>query len=263
VSLDDGLAVAQRLAGERRPSTIGLWQTPEYSAREVAAEYLAGIDALAAAHLDAYVSIKPPALRFDRALALELAAAARSRRVSLHADSHGPEAADASCALLEALGATLPGRQLGSTLPGRWARSVSDADWAVDRGLAVRVVKGQWPDPADPRRDLRAGFLEVVDRLAGRARLVRVASHDLPLTTEAVRRLRRAGTPCELELLYGMPLTRSLRWADAIGVPARIYVPYGKGYLPYAVAQLRRNPRLLWAVVRDLVPAPRLGAEPT
>jgi proline dehydrogenase len=130
----------------------------------------------------------------------------------------------------------------------------------VDRGLAVRVVKGQWPDPADPHRDPRAGLLEVVDRLAGRGRHVRVASHDVPLAAEAVRRLRRAGTPCELELLYGMPLTRSLRWADASGVPVRIYVPYGRGYTPYAVAQLRRNPRLLWRLLRELVPAGRLGA---
>jgi proline dehydrogenase len=259
-SLEDGLAVAHRLAGERRPSTVALWETPEYSAREVAGEYLAGIDALAADHLDAYLSIKPPALRFDRTLALELASAARDRGVCLHADSHGLEAADASCALLEAMGSRLPGRQLGATLPGRWARSVSDAGWAVDRGLAVRVVKGQWPDPADPRRDPRAGLLEVVDRLAGRARHVRVASHDVPLAAEAVRRLRRAGTPCELELLFGMPLTRSLRWADASGVPVRIYVPYGKGYTPHAVAQLRRNPRLLWELLRELVPARRAGA---
>jgi proline dehydrogenase len=87
-----------------------------------------------------------------------------------------------------------------------------------------------------------------------------VASHDVPLAAEAVSRLRRAGTPCELELLYGMPLTRSLRWADTSGVPVRIYVPYGRGYLPYAVSQLRRNPRLLWGLLRDLVPARSPGA---
>jgi proline dehydrogenase len=150
---------------------------------------------------------------------------------------------------------------LGTTLPGRWARSVSDAGWALDHGLQVRVVKGQWPDPADPDRDPRAGFLEVIDRLAGRACRVRVASHDVPLAAEAVRRLRNAGTPCELELLFGMPMTRSLRWADAAGVPVRIYVPYGEGYTPHAFDQLRRNPRLLWSIVRDLVPARRAPLE--
>jgi proline dehydrogenase len=256
-SLEDGLAVARRLADEGRPSTIGLWDTPEYSARQVAGEVLAGIDALATDRLDAYLSIKPPALRFDGALAVELASAARARGVSLHVDSHAPEGADASNALVDAMRSAVPGRQLGTTLPGRWARSASDAGWAVDRELAVRVVKGQWPDPADPDRDPRAGFLEIVDRLAGRARQVRVATHDVPLAAEAIRRLRRAGTPCELELLHGVATARSLRWADASDVPVRIYVPYGKGYTPHAIAQLRRDPRLLWWALRELLPARR------
>jgi proline dehydrogenase len=219
----------------------------------VATEYLAAIEGLAAGRLDAYLSIKPPALRFDRGLAVALAAAAQGRGVCLHLDSHGPEAADPSRALLEVLRSKLPGRHLGTTLPGRWARSVPDAVWALEHGLQIRVVKGQWPDPSDPRRDPRAGFLEVVERLAGRARRVLVASHDVPLAAEAVRRLRGAGTPCELELLYGLPMARSLRWAEASGVPVRIYVPYGKGYTPHAVAHLLHNPRLIWRVVRDVV----------
>lgn len=256
-SLEDGLAVARRLADERRPCTVGLWNTPEYSAREVAREYLAGIDALADGRLDAYLSLKPPALRFDGALALEVASAARARGVSLHVDSHGPEAADASNALVGAMRSAVPGCELGATLPGRWARSASDADWAVDHDLAVRVVKGQWPDPTDPHRDPRAGFLAVIDRLVGRARQVRVASHDLALAAEAIGRLRRAGTPCELELLHGLPMARSLRWADASGVPVRIYVPYGRGFTPHAVAQLRRDPRLLWGLLRELLAAKR------
>ena len=34
--------------------------------------------------------------------------------------------------------------KLGCTLPGRWRRSLSDADRAIEMGLRVRVVKGQW-----------------------------------------------------------------------------------------------------------------------
>jgi hypothetical protein len=56
-------------------------------------------------------------------------------------------------------------------------------------------------------------------------------------------------------------MTRSLRWADAAGVPVRIYVPYGDGYTPHALDQLRRNPRLFWSIVRDLLPARRAALE--
>mgnify|MGYP006268091069 CR=1 FL=1 len=75
---------------------------------------------------------------------------------------------------------------------------------------------------------------------------------------EAFMRLRRAGTPCELELLFGLPMRRSLAWAAEAGGRVRIYVPYGRGYLPHAVSQLRRNPRFAWWIVKDLLtPKPR------
>jgi len=252
-TVEDALTVAGRLAGEGFPSTLGLWDAPENTARQVADEYLAAVDRLSKGGQDSYVSIKTPALRFDPKLAAELSAAAQARGVRLHFDSHGPEVADPSNALVELMLQRLPREQLGTTLPGRWGRSLADADWAVERGLAVRVVKGQWPDPSDPGRDMRAGFLEVIDRLAGRARRVAVASHDVALAAEAMARLRAAGTPCELELLFGLPMKASLGWARENGAAVRVYVPYGKGYLPHAVSQLRRNPRFIWWILKDLV----------
>jgi len=145
------------------------------------------------------------------------------------------------------------GVSLSYTLPGRWRRSLDDAQWAIDRQLVVRVVKGQWADPDDPGRDLRAGFLEVIDRLAGRANHVAVASHDVPLAAEALRRLQAAGTSCELELLYGLPMRKSLALADSLGVGVHVYIPYGKAYLPYALSRLRGNPRIAWWLLRDLL----------
>lgn len=259
-TLDDAMSVAGRLAGEGLPSTLGVWDVPTHTARQVAGEYRSAIDRLAETGLDSYVSIKPPALRFDRKLAAELATAARARGVRLHADSHGPEVADASNAMLDVMLEHVSGEHLSTTIPGRWSRSVSDADWAVGRGVAVRVVKGQWPDPAAPRRDARSGYLEVIDRLAGRARHVAVASHDVALAEEAISRLRAAGTPCQLELLFGLPITRSLRWARENGVSVRIYVPYGKGYLPHAISQLRRNPRFVGWILKDMIASRLLRA---
>jgi proline dehydrogenase len=78
---------------------------------------------------------------------------------------------------------------LGCAIPGRWRRSLEDAEHAIELGVRVRVVKGQWPDPQQPDIDLRDGFLAVIDALAGRAASVGIATHDLPLAREA----RQAG----------------------------------------------------------------------
>jgi proline dehydrogenase len=211
------------------------------------------IRTIARSGLDTYLSIKPPALRFDRGLTAALGRAARTTRMRVHCDSHGPDVAEASHAMEQAMLANLDAASLSTTLPGRWSRSLTDADWAIERGLRVRVVKGQWPDPDDLGRDMSAGYLEVIDRLAGRARLVGVATHDVPLAAEAIARLRARGTPFELELLYGMPMASSLRWAKDERAAVRIYVPFGKGFIPSAVGVLRRNPRLAWLMLKDLV----------
>ena len=124
---------------------------------------------------------------------------------------------------------------------------------ALTGGLAVRVVKGQWGDPNDPRRDMRAGFLEVVDRLAGGTAPVAVATHDVPLAAAVLQRLAAAGTSHSLELLFGLPRRAALELARARGVAVRVYVPYGAAYLPYALGRLRQNPRIAWWLLKDLV----------
>lgn len=250
-TIDDASCVAHRLAREGSASTLGFWDTAEHGGRQVADSYLAAIDRLAAENLDSYVSIKLPALRFDSTLTLELAAAAATRRIRLHCDSHGPDVVDRSNAMLDSMLDGFGAGWLGTTLPGRWSRSLKDADWAIARGLNVRVVKGQWPDPDDPQRDMAAGFLQVIDRLAGRAAHVAVATHDLKLASEAIGRLRAAGTSCELELLFGGRFGPLLNWARANGVATRVYVPFGEGFVPDALGLLRHNPRLIWSIVRN------------
>lgn len=252
-TVGDALKIARRLNDEKLPTTLGFWDTSDYTARQVADICVDAIRSVAESGLDSYLSIKPPALRFDRALTAAVASAAHQWRVRVHCDSHGPEVAAASHAMEQDLLAHLDAGSLSTTLPGRWSRSLTDADWAIEQGIRVRVVKGQWPDPGDRERDMHAGYLEVIDRLAGRARHVGVATHDVPLAAEAIARLRAAGTPFELELLYGMPMAPSLRWAKEVRAPVRIYVPFGKGFIPSAVGVLRRNPRLAWLVLKDLV----------
>jgi proline dehydrogenase len=249
--LDDAIAVAGRLVESNCSATIGYWDGPNDSPTSVIRAYQSALAGVSTAKVDAYLSIKLPSLGYSRDLIHELANRAMESGVGLHFDALGPETVARTW---EAI-AELPGggANLGCTLPGRWARSPADADWAVEHGLAVRVVKGQWPDPEKPKLDPRVGYLEVIERLAGRARRVAVASHDLPTARRAIEMLLAASTPTTLELLYGLPSRRQIEMARELNVPVRIYVPYGVAYLPYCLGQMKRNPRIAWWLLRDAI----------
>ncbi|RIK79631.1 MAG: hypothetical protein DCC68_12895 [Planctomycetota bacterium] len=251
--LSDALAIQAKLAESKTLATIGFWDAAGNTEREVADQYLAGIDALSSHGRGGYLSIKLPALRYSQDLLDEVAGFARDANCRIHFDGMEPESVERTQRAIDGLPKSFPGIEIGTTLPGRWLRSVADADWVVARQLPVRVVKGEWPDPAAPDRDLRAGYLEVIDKLAGRARHVSVASHDPPLVEEAVRRLQAAGTPCDIELLYGLPMRPVRQLAEQLGIGIRIYVPYGEAYMPYALGQIRRKPRIVGWIVKDLV----------
>jgi proline dehydrogenase len=249
-ALDQALEVCRRLADYGLASTIGYTAMPGERARAVADVQLAAFDRLVREGIDCHVSVKLSALEFDPNLFAELnAAAAQSARL-LHVDALGPKTVGATWVLLQ--NAPRSG-QLGTTLPGRWLRSAEDAALAARLGLRVRVVKGQWPDSAPGSVDPAEGFLRVVDRLCGHGAGVGVATHDVKLLADSLHRLKGAGTPCTAELFFGLPFRAPVVTARRLGVPIRVYVPYGRCAAPYGVADLGGNPAVAWWLIQDLL----------
>jgi len=247
--LDDAVAMAKTLARSGTASTIAFWDEEGAAPADVLNAALRSAEALGVEALDSYLSVKAPSMRYSAEAFLRVIDKCECSKTRLHFDSLGIDSAAPTRALLEGL---LPSyANISFTLPGRWARSLEDAYWAVDHGVSVRVVKGQWPDPETPQRDPHKGFLEVIDRLAGGARSVAVATHNPALAAPALQRLMKAGTPCELELLFGLPSKAVLKIATEMGVRTRVYVPYGYGWLPYSLSQARKNPRIFWWMLKD------------
>jgi proline dehydrogenase len=249
-TLADGCRVAQRYRDQGLATTLGYWDQEGEPPTQVQRECLQATEGLTPPD---YVSIKLTALGGSEALLEPLAALALARGVRLHFDAMGPETAQATRDAVQRLvarhGSAL---QVGYTLPGRWRRSVDDAAWASELGLAVRIVKGQFPD-AD-QLDPFAGYLAVARALAGRKAPVGVATHNPALCDQATRSLLEAGTPTTLEQLHGLPMRRQRALAQARGLPTTVYVAYGQAYLPYVVSSVMRNPLRLLPLARQLLP---------
>ena len=259
--LASALRVSRELQGQGVACTLCYWDGPDDHPESTAGQYLDILEAIGRKEIDGYLSVKAPALKYSRTLFGQVLDEARRQEVRMHFDALAPETADPTFSLIRDLRPR--DGDIGCTLPGRWRRSIADVDRAVELGLMVRVVKGQWVDTEDPERDPRAGFLEVIDRLAGKAQGVAVATHDPALAREALMRLRAGSTPCELELLFGLPARKLLPVAMDLAVPVRYYIPYGSAWLPYAMGQLKKNPRIAWWAIRDvLFPTPGPSALP-
>ena len=249
-ALGDALEAGRRAASRGFATTLGFWDGGE-PPREVADTYSRALDAMATAGLDGYLSIKAPALDFSRELLGEILARSGRHGSRVHFDALGPETARATFALLAA--APAPPVGLGCTLPARWRRSAADAEEAVALGLHVRLVKGEERGLDGRDIDPRRGMLALAEQLAGRARHVAVATHDAPLARLALSRLRAAATPCEMELLLGLPLRRPVRAARDLRVRVRLYVPYGHARLPYRLSEAGAHPAVLWWAARDVL----------
>ncbi len=249
--LNDALRVCRELSSKGFSSTIGYWDGEGDTPDQVAGYYLAEAETLKGGNMDCYLSVKLPALSYSGKLLLEVLRASKREGIRVHFDALGPESVNETW---KAIAEAIPiYDNLSCTLPARWRRSPEDADWAIEQGLKVRVVKGQWSDPEATDIDMRAGFLNVIDRLAGRARFVAVATHDTKLAKEAIGRLEKAGTPCEMELLYGLPARESVNLARNLGIKVRFYIPYGSAYLPYCLSHVRHNPHVLAWILKALV----------
>jgi proline dehydrogenase len=235
---------------------LGYFQAGRDRPEDIVAANVAAARRLAGRAGDVYLSVKAPPLAFDAACLRRIAEAAAGADLALMFDAHAPRDAGSTLKAVSDLLGEFPGT--GFALPARWLRSRTDAADFRDRSARIRLVKGEWADPDWRGQDVEASYLALVARLAGRSAPVAVATHDPRLAGRALEMLLAAGTPCELEQLRGLPARRTTAVARRLGVPVRIYVPFGPGWWPYALDQALARPYLLSWMVRDRL-APRPG----
>ncbi len=248
-SLPDAAKLAGRAFAKGLDCTLCYWNDGSEDPSIVAEHYVSIIELLARSNPAGALAVKLPALRENEGRVGQIVALARRKGVQVIFDAHAPDQAEAVLRCLERHG----GEGLGMAIPGRWRRSLEDADRAVALGARIRVVKGEWPDPGDPGIDLNEGYLNVIRRVAGKARFVGVATHDAALSAQAMQILADAGTPFEQEFIFPLPISAALREGTRHGARARVYIAYGEAWLPYSMKRAFRNPKTFYWLVRDLL----------
>lgn len=236
------------------------------------AQAIAACEALAAAGLDAHMSVDPTAIGYmhsdalgqDNAGRIGMAArrAAGAGRDWLVLDMEDAGILDRTCALhRDLLAAGVPA---GLTLQARRRRTPEDLAWAIRQRTALRLVKGAFPERAldhAGRARVDQAYLDaasiMLSREARESGFYPVfGTHDDRLAGAIMALARERGwdpDAFEFEMLYGVRPDWQLA-LRALGYNVRVYLPFGGDWWPYAIRRVGENPRNAWLLARSLTP---------
>jgi proline dehydrogenase len=268
--VEDALAAARQL----QPlgittilTALGENLTKAEEAEEVTQHYLEVFDKVAAAGLDAHVSVKPTQLGLDLDRAMcernldRLLDRADQRNNFLWIDMEYSRYVDPTLELYRR--ARARSSRVGVALQAYLYRTAKDVESLIPLGPAVRIVKGAYlepPDVAYPKKsDVDENFYKLCVRLmapeAQRAgTLLHIATHDLPLADRLDAYARDHQVPksaYEFAMLYGIAGSAQKRMA-AEGKRLRVLISYGDYWFPWYMRRLAERPANVWFVVKNL-----------
>ena len=268
--VEDALAAARELQPQGITTiltALGENLTKAEEAEAVTQHYLEVFDKVAAAGLDAHVSVKPTQLGLDLDRAMcernldRLLERADQRNNFLWIDMEYSRYVDPTLELFRRARAKSP--RIGIALQAYLYRTANDVESLIPLGPAVRIVKGAYLEPTEiayPKKsDVDENFYKLCVRLmspeAQRAgALLHIATHDVSLAERLDTYTRDHQVPpsaFEFAMLYGIGVNQQKRLA-AEGKRLRVLISYGEYWFPWYMRRLAERPANVWFVVKNL-----------
>jgi proline dehydrogenase len=234
---------------------------------EVTTHYLDVLDRIAAAGLDAHISIKPTQLGLDLDPALcdrnllRLIERAGARQNFVWIDMEGSHYVEPTIALYRRMRAMTT--RVGIALQAYLYRTEKDVESLIPLGAAIRIVKGAYLEPPDVAFPKKAGVDENFFRLCTRllsadarrpGALLHIATHDIALIDRLSAHITKNDVPSsayEFAMLYGIQRGQQARLA-AQGKRLRVLISYGEYWFPWYMRRLAERPANVWFVVRTM-----------
>jgi proline dehydrogenase len=269
-TIDDALRAAQELKREGIHTILtrlGENITRVEEAEEVTQHYFAVLDKVAAAGLDAHVSVKPTQLGLDQDPALcrrnidRLIERTEQRNNFLWLDMESSPYVDPTLDLYRYARAKTA--KVGIAIQAYLFRTEKDVDSLVPLGSAFRIVKGAYLEPpavAYPKKsDVDENFYKLCTRLmqpdaikAGC--LLHIATHDTALIERLNSWIQQNKVPAsayEFAMLYGIQRTQQQKLAKN-GKRLRVLISYGEYWFPWYMRRLAERPANVWFVMKNM-----------
>jgi proline dehydrogenase len=147
---------------------------------------------------------------------------------------------------------------IGQAIQAYLFRSESDVRHCIDNRISIRLCKGAYKEPSDVALQsmdkIRENFFKLACQLLKEGYQPAIATHDENLLIELLDFIRQEKINPKsfyFEMLYG--IRRDLqKILKAKGYQVRIYIPYGKAWLPYTLRRLAEKKENLRFVITHL-----------
>jgi proline dehydrogenase len=150
-------------------------------------------------------------------------------------------------------------KNLGVVLQAYLRRTDRDIQSVIDQGVSTRLCKGAYKESEtfayQSMDEIRENFLKQAFRLLKEGNLPAIATHDeilIEQISEFIEKENISRDSFYFELLYGVRRDIQQVLLNK-GYQVRIYVPYGKAWLPYTLRRLAERKENIIFVVKNLI----------
>jgi len=231
-------------------------------AAESVKEYLGLLDDIKLAGADSTISMKLTHLGLDLSKELALKNAetiikkAGETGNSVRLDMEGSTYAQKTIDTFLELRLKYP--NVGIAIQSALLRSRNDASLITSRGGSIRLVKGAYKEPPNTafqeKKEVDANYEAIMKELLLSGTRPAIATHDERLINETKRfagEKNLSKDSFDFEMLLGIKRKLQMELV-AEGYKVRVYIPYGKNWLPYTIRRLRERKENIWFVVKNI-----------
>jgi proline dehydrogenase len=265
-TLDEAVAAVRAVNAAGMSATLdhlGEAVTDRATAERAAAAYVETIERIAAAGLDANVSLKLTQMGLDLGpevcceMMRPLVEAGRRHGIFVRVDMESSDYTDRTLEVVRSLRAS--GYEVGAVVQAYLHRSATDVAALAATKIRVRVCKGAYAEPTaiawHDRHAIGRSFIELCETLLEADGYPAIATHDPEMIDALVEFATEHSIPrdrFEFQMLYGIRRDLQARLAKD-GYRVRVYVPYGAEWWPYFLRRLAERPANVMFLVRSVL----------
>lgn len=268
-----GERVEEAIEAARAIEADGMMVTLDFLGESVASideaaaatrDYLAVVDAIAAAGIGRNISLKLTQLGLDvdRATTVDnlrrILDRAAAQDFFVRIDMERSAYTERTLEIFETLWQQ-GYRNAGVVIQSYLRRSETDVRRMNALGARVRLVKGAYKEPKDAAYqsmdEVNAQYLELMRLLLDEGTYPAIATHDPPMIEATRAHAASRGYPTdrfEFQMLYGIRRDLQARLSSE-GYPFRVYVPFGREWFPYFMRRLGERPANVLFVAKSLL----------